>query len=104
MMSNIIPIVDKKPGTRFLKVRNWNEFQHYGKRNPPWIKVHRALLDDYEFCSLPDSAKAHLMLLWIYASQHDGKIPYDAAFLEPKLSCKDINLDLYIEGGFLLFI
>jgi hypothetical protein len=37
---------------RFLQVKNWRSFQHYGKRNPPWIKLHRALLDDYAFCAL----------------------------------------------------
>ena len=87
---------------KFLRVKNWNEFQHYGKRNPPWIKLHRAILDDYAFCSLEDIEKCHLMLLWVYASQNDGKVPYDTVFLERKLSCKNINLDVYIDAGFLL--
>ena len=87
---------------QFYTVRNWNEFQHYGKRNPPWIKLHRALLDDYNFCSLDDSAKAHLILLWIFASQHGGEIPNDTDFLEKKLSCKGINVMKYVELGFLV--
>jgi hypothetical protein len=87
---------------KFLRVRNWNEFQHYGKRNPPWIKLHRALLDDYNFCALPDDAKAHLMLLWVYASQHNGEIPIDNAFLEKKLSCVGIDVERYLERGFLV--
>jgi hypothetical protein len=34
---------------RYLRVKNWSEFQHYKDRNPPWIKLHRTLLDhDYE--------------------------------------------------------
>lgn len=87
---------------QFFIVKNWNEFQHYGKRNPPWIKLHRALLDDYAFCALPDDAKAHLMLLWVYASQHNGEIPDDSEFLEKKLSCTGINVRRYVELGFLL--
>jgi hypothetical protein len=92
-----------KSGTPFLRVKNWEQFQHYGKRNPPWIKLHRALLDDYAFCALPDDAKAHLMMLWLYASQHNGKIPADVAFLERKLSCNNINLHLLVEHGFLIW-
>lgn len=87
---------------KFLTVKNWNTFQHYGKRNPPWIKLHRALLDDYAFCALDDAAKAHLMLIWLYASQHNGRIPHDPGFLEKKLSCEKVRLDHLIECGFLL--
>jgi hypothetical protein len=86
----------------YLTVKNWGDFQHYSKRNPPWIKLHRALLDDYAFCSLPDVAKGHLMLLWLYASQHNGKIPVDPRFLERKLSCENIDLDVLVQHGFLV--
>jgi len=87
---------------KFLQVKNWETFQHYKRRNPPWLKLHRALLDDYAFCSLPDSAKGHLMLLWLYASQNNGMIPVDISFLERKISCNGIDLDLLIERGFLI--
>lgn len=87
---------------KLLAVKNWDLFQHYGKRNPPWIKLHRATLDDYVFCALSDAAKGHLILLWLYASQCDGKVPYDVPFLERKLSCTGIDLDLYVEKGFLI--
>ena len=86
----------------FLTVKNWDTFQHYGKRNPPWIKLHRALLDDYAFCALSDVAKAHLMLIWLYASQHNGKIPFDATFLEKKLSCENLSLEALEASGFLV--
>lgn len=66
----------------WLKIKNWNNFQHYKDRNPPWIKLHRALLDDYAFAALPDAQKAHLVLLWLLAaSQAGGRIPNDAPFL-----------------------
>lgn len=87
---------------KFLTVKNWEHFQHYGKRNPPWIKLHRALLDDYAFCALPDAAKAHLVLIWVYASQHNGQVPQDSKFLEKKLSCENIDLETLTEHGFLI--
>jgi hypothetical protein len=87
---------------KFLMVKNWNRFQHYGKRNPPWIKMHRAVLDDYVFCAMPDTAKAHLMLLWVFASHADGLIPLDVPFLERKLSCTGLDLSLFVRNGFLI--
>lgn len=88
--------------TRLLTVKNWDTFQHYGKRNPPWIKLHRAILDDYAFCALPDVSKAHLMMLWLYASQNNGTVPHDASFLERKLSLAHLDLDVLIQHGFLI--
>jgi hypothetical protein len=85
-----------------LTVKNWDEFQHYKKRNPPWIKLHRAILDDYAFCSLPDAAKGHLALLWLYASQNNGQVPHDVEFLERKLFVTGLDLDLFVERGFLI--
>lgn len=87
---------------KFLIIKNWGDFQHYAKRNPPWIKLHRAILDDYAFCSLPDVAKGHLMLLWLMASQNNGMVPHDVPFLESKLSISNLNLSLLIEHGFLI--
>ena len=87
---------------RFLTVKNWETFQHYKKRNPPWVKLHRALLDDYAFCSLPDHAKAHLMMLWLYASQNNGMVPDDLPFLERKLSCSNLDLEILVDRGFLV--
>jgi len=86
---------------RQLSIKNWNTFQHYAKRNPPWIKLHRAILDDYAFCSLPDVSKGHLILLWLFASQNNGMVPYDVPFLERKLFVTGLDLDRLIEAGFL---
>lgn len=85
-----------------FQIKNWHRFQHYAKRNPPWIKLHRAVLDDYAFCDLPDAAKAHLLMLWLYASHNNGIIPDDVAFLERKLSCTGLNLERFVKSGFLL--
>ena len=88
--------------TALLSIKNWSTFQHYGRRNPPWIKLHRAILDDYAFCSLPDVAKGHLILIWLYASQNNGNVPHDVPFLERKLSISELDLGVLIDGGFLV--
>jgi hypothetical protein len=86
-----------------LLVKNWTEFQHYKDRNPPWIKLHRSLLDDYDFARLPDASKAHLMLLWLFASQNGGKIPEDAKFLQRKLGLeKPPDLKSFVNQALLI--
>ena len=57
-----------------MRVRNWAELQHYRDRNPPWIKLHKRLLDDFEFQSLPVASRALAPMLWLLASEEkDGE-------------------------------
>ena len=69
-----------------LRPRNWSEFQHYKDRSPPWIKLHKGLLDDFEFNSLPLEARALAPMLWLLASEHrDGAFDADAQKLAFRL-------------------
>lgn len=61
-----------------MKVKNWQEFQHYKDRAPPWVKLHKTLLDDYEYQSLPVASRALAPMLWLLASEHaSGEIDAD---------------------------
>ena len=51
--------------------KNWRRFQHYKGRRPPWIKLHRDLLDDYEFACLPVASKALAPFLWLLAAEDE---------------------------------
>lgn len=69
-----------------FKVKNWKMYQHYKKRNPPWIKLHRSTLDDLDFLKLPIASRALAPYLWLLASESpDGSIT---------LSNKDLALRL----------
>jgi DNA replication protein DnaD len=58
-----------------IQPKNWKTHQHYNKRNPPWIKLHKNLLDDFDFQSLHDASKVLAMSLWLIASEfQDGLI------------------------------
>ena len=86
----------------YLLVKHWAEFQHYKRRSPPWIKLHRSLLSDYDFTRLRDVDKAHLLLIWIEASNHNGAVPNDASWLRRRLGLhSDPNLKLLINQGWL---
>ena len=64
-----------------LKPKNWAIFQHYKNRLPPWIKLHRDLLTDRKFMSLPIASKALAPMLWLLASEEENSI-FDASFEE----------------------
>jgi hypothetical protein len=54
--------------------KNWPDFQHYKGRRPPWIRLYRTLLDDFDFQSLDDASRALAPMLWLLASEFDGGI------------------------------
>ena len=61
-----------------MKIKNWNKYQHYKDRNPPWIKLHRKLLDDREFHKLKPLASKVLVLCWLLAAEdekQEGNLP-----------------------------
>ena len=86
----------------FISVVNFERFQHYTDRRPPWIKLHCALLDDDRFFDLADVERYHLIGLFILASQHDNKIPNKPEWLKHQLrTTKAISLERLIETGWI---
>ncbi len=89
---------------RYLNVVNWEKYQHYKDRNPPWIKLHQSLLDNYDFQCLQDASKLHLILIWVLASRHNNRIPFDEPWLSQKMGLqKTLKLQPLIDAGFLVF-
>ena len=87
----------------YLKVKNWTKFQHYKHRQPHWIKLYQSLLADYEFQRLPDPTKLHLILIWLFASTHEGLVPNDADFLRRRVGTRrSPDLKFLIKQGYLL--
>jgi hypothetical protein len=85
--------------------KNWRDFQHYKDRNPPWIRLHKKLLDDFDFYSLPIASKALAPMLWLLASESVSgvislsiqKIAFRVRMSEHDLSAA---LKPLIDGGF----
>ena len=61
-----------------LKPKNWDVFQHYKDRCPPWIKLHRDLLNNRDYICLPLASKALAPLLWLLASESKDGV-FDAS-------------------------
>ena len=75
-----------------LFVKSWETFQHYKRRNPPWIRLYRNLLDNYEFACLPLASKALAPQLWLLASESmDGSIEFNMQKLAFRLR---VDIDL----------
>jgi len=86
----------------YLYVKNWSKFQHYKHRSPRWIKLHRDILQDYNFRKLTDSQRLGLVLIWVLAANHDGLIPNDPNYLRVMLGLKHSpDLKTLINQGWL---
>jgi hypothetical protein len=86
-----------------FSVKNFETFQHYKDRSPPWIRLYNSTLDDYEIGHLPDAVKAHLIAIWLLASRYDNKIPYDSEWISGKINATvPVDLENLIELGFIV--
>lgn len=69
-----------------LVIPNWKKFQHYGKKTPTWIKLHRATLNSREWNDLSGNAAKLLVELWLVAAEtEDGIIDTPTADLAWRL-------------------
>jgi hypothetical protein len=90
-----------------LVPKNWTIFQHYKDRCPPWVKLHRELLNDKQFMCLPVASKALAPLLWLLASESktgefDGSI--EELVFRLRFTAKEVESGLkpLIDKGFFL--
>ena len=87
----------------YLAIKNWDDYQHYKTRNPPWIKAYASMLDDYDIGGLPDACKAHLFLIMLLASRCENRIPYDANWIKFSIQATDdIDIERILETGILV--
>jgi len=87
----------------FFSVKNYEQFQHYKDRSPPWIKFYNSVLDDYDFTSLPDASRSHLVAIWLLASRTNNRIPYDSEWVRMAIKATTkVDLGLLEKAGFII--
>lgn len=94
---------------RYLRIphRHYENLLTYksGKRSEyavTYIRLHTALLRDYDFTALPDVSKAQFLCLCLLAVQRDNNLPHDASWLQLQMGLKEPpDLSLLINAGFL---
>jgi hypothetical protein len=86
---------------KYLRVRNFDKFQHYSKRNPPWIKFYASLLDDDDLERLPEIAQLHLFKMWLLASRKQNAIPVDSTWIAKKIGATSpVDIELLVSSGY----
>jgi len=94
-----------KPERGLLRVVGWERFQHYRDRLPPWIKLHRDLLDDEAWFDLPAAQRGYLVSIWILAARTmEGTVSDRPEFLAARIGATaedPLDLDLLIRLGWL---
>jgi hypothetical protein len=70
---------------QYLSVRNIERFQHYTKRNPPWVKLHKEFITNYELRCLPVHSRLFFACCWLLASEMGNKIPLDYKYLSDRV-------------------
>lgn len=89
--------------TATFSVRNFERFQHYKERRPPWIKLYNELLDDYHFTRLPDASKWHLVAIWLLASRTDNDVPADIKWIAGHIGATEqVDLTPLQDAGYIV--
>ena len=92
------------PG-RWIVIPRWEEFQHYSKRNPPWIKTYTRLLHDDAYAGLTFHQRGVLHGLWLLYARNDRQIRDNTLTLTRQLGHRVMrrDLDALNHAGFILF-
>jgi len=87
-----------------LKVKNHDKYQHYKKRNPPWIKLYRSTLGDYGLRQVSVPARLVFFYMTTLASETDNRVPNDTLFLSERFGFKVTkeHISELIREGFVL--
>lgn len=59
---------------KLIRIINWEKYQNYKHRRPPWVKVHRKILDSRQIMSIADASFGLLVKIWLLVSDSDEKI------------------------------
>lgn len=80
-----------------IKPKNWSSMQHYHDRSPSWIKLHRSLLDNFDFHCLHVASRALAPCLWLLASEHkEGHIEVNVKKLAWRFRQDDVELSMSV--------
>lgn len=73
---------------RYIGFTNWKKYQHYKKADPPWIKLHRSMLDSVNYYRLTDTGRGHVLGLLLLAAKKNNRILYDPAHIKASIFAK----------------
>lgn len=90
---------------RWIVIRNWNKFQHYRDRRPPWIKHYLELLADPNYLRLTLAQRGLLAGVWLMYAESRASVMLDTSWLRARLNGRVTMRDLEAlnHAGFIEF-
>jgi len=84
-------------------IPKWREYQHYTKRNPPWIKLHYTTLMSEEWVMLADASKLLAVVCMMVASRNEGRVPNKPEYIKEMAHLRSpVDFTELIRTGFLV--
>jgi len=77
----------------YLRIANWDSYQHYKKKNPRWVKLYLDTFNRPNWVALDDKSKLLMLICIGIGGVCDGKIPNCAKTLQ-KISHLRRKIDL----------
>lgn len=89
----------------YLRVRNWEQYQHYKDRRPVWVKLYVSQLRDSELKRLPLSTRLLWDQLLLLAAEYENSIPNDSEEIcaATRIPLEDVTngIGLLLQGAWL---
>ena len=84
---------------RSLVLTNWDRYQHYRDRDPPWVKLYRDILTHESWVLGTDLSRCVQVASIVLAPRYSNKIPYHFDLLKAvmHLTCKQSEFDRAVE-------
>mgnify|MGYP003134376448 CR=1 FL=1 len=70
---------------KYLKVKNFSEYQHYKNRTPPWVKLYYDMLSDFELSRLTIEDRYLFVASILLASRTGNRIPHDVEWIAEEI-------------------
>ena len=86
-------------------IKNWDRYQHYKQRNPPWLKLHYELLSSRTWVMLDDSSRVLMVACMLVASRNGGQIdgsPSGLQYLKRVAYLQKADLKSLVDADFLV--
>lgn len=85
----------------WLIVPNWQRFQHYGNRNPVWIKLYTELNSDDKWLGLSLSERGLLATVWLEFCRSNGQVRLENVRRLCGSSARGSHIEALVDAGLL---
>ena len=90
------------PVDKYWLIKNWDRYQHYKTRTPPWIKLHYEILHSADWLFADDTSKLLMMICLLIASRNEGRVPNRPELIQRVAGLQEVpDLAPLLASGFL---